>query len=408
MRALDHRAGLTAARKPTCRVQLVDAYMKSIKTKSAPSKKDEPKTAMRSEPLPSRKRKADDEDDEEEPAPKKGKVKIDVSKLAELVKAAVGPKSAAKAKAAAKAPKEKKEKKKKGNDTVEVEKICGMRAGATGLEYRIKWKGEKDTTWESYDNVMDDDLVDDFEEELQVMMPLSSPQTTPAARASCPLLCPDRSRRACFMPSALRTAPAACFCPSPPSPQTTAAATCFCLWPPSSMPHSARCDTPAISHPFPGGVLRAPHGGVPPSSLLRLQTKTFGSVDLDVGAKVEVRSVDEGFQNSWSEATVTAKKGKKYTVDYDKFVDAKGKKLSDSVDRTRLRPTQRGAPSGWAPQLYEVIEVSDDDCWWEAGVESLKGNKATVKFRVSDEVKTITLGAKVRPCAWLKMAKSNM
>jgi len=283
---------------------LVDAYMKSIKTKSAPSKKDEPKTAMRSEPLPSRKRKADDEDDEEEPAPKKGKVKIDVSKLAELVKAAVGPKSAAKAKAAAKAPKEKKEKKKKGNDTVEVEKICGMRAGATGLEYRIKWKGEKDTTWESYDNVMDDDLVDDFEEELQ--------------------------------------------------------------------------------------------------------TKTFGSVDIDVGAKVEVRSVDEGFQNSWSEATVTAKKGKKYTVDYDKFVDAKGKKLSDSVDRTRLRPTQRGAPSGWAPQLYEVIEVSDDDCWWEAGVESLKGNKATVKFRVSDEVKTITLGAKVRPCAWLKMAKSNM
>lgn len=290
-------------------MQLVDAYMKSIKTKAPPSKKDEPKTATRSEPLPSRKppakRKADESDDEEdEPAPKKkAKVTIDVSKLAELVKAAVGPKSAAKA-PAAKEPKEKKEKaapkKKEKSAVVEVEKIVGMRAGAKGLEYRIKWKGEKETTWESYENVMDDDLVDDFEEELQ--------------------------------------------------------------------------------------------------------TKTFGSVDIVVGAKVEVRSVDEGFQNSWSEATVTGKKGKKYTVDYSAFVDSKGKKLSDSVDRSRLRPTQRGAPSGWTPQLYEVIEVSDDDCWWEAAVEAVKGKSATVKFRVSDEVKTITLGAKVRPCAWLKMA----
>ena len=81
------------------------------------------------------------------------KVTIDVSKLAELVKAAVGPKSAAKA-PAAKEPKEKKEKaapkKKEKSAVVEVEKIVGMRAGAKGLEYRIKWEGfsdERSCSW---------------------------------------------------------------------------------------------------------------------------------------------------------------------------------------------------------------------------------------------------------------------
>ena len=98
------------------------------------------------------------------------------------------------------------------------------------------------------------------------------------------------------------------------------------------------------------------------------------------------------------------KKGKKYSVEYSSFVDSKGKKMGDTVERGRLRPLQRGAPSGWTPQVGEIVEVNDADCWWEASVQSLKGKTAKLMFRVSDEVKDVSLGAKVRPCAWLKMA----
>ena len=53
----------------------------------------------------------------------------------------------------------------------------------------------------------------------------------------------------------------------------------------------------------------------------------------------------------------------------------------------------------------EIVEVQEDDCWWEAQVQEDKGKgKLQVKFRVSDEEKTISLSKKVRPCSWLKMA----
>ena len=46
------------------------------------------------------------------------------------------------------------------------------------------------------------------------------------------------------------------------------------------------------------------------------------------------------------------------------------------------------ADKGWAPVVGEIVEVSEDDCWWEAFVEELVGkNKLKVKFRVSDEIK---------------------
>jgi hypothetical protein len=41
---------------------------------------------------------------------------------------------------------------------------------------------------------------------------------------------------------------------------------------------------------------------------------------------------------------------------------------------------------------------------WEASVQSVKGKSIKAMFRVSDEVKDLSLGGKVRPCAWLKMA----
>jgi len=37
-------------------------------------------------------------------------------------------------------------------------------------------------------------------------------------------------------------------------------------------------------------------------------------------------------------------------------------------------------------------------------VQSVKGKSIKAMFRVSDEVKDLSLGSKVRPCAWLKMA----
>ena len=43
----------------------------------------------------------------------------------------------------------------------------------------------------------------------------------------------------------------------------------------------------------------------------------------------------DGFQNSWSAATVASKdKGGTFTVEYAAFVDGKGKALSESVRAT--------------------------------------------------------------------------
>ena len=91
-------------------------------------------------------------------------------------------------------------------------------------------------------------------------------------------------------------------------------------------------------------------------------------------------------------------------VEYSAFVDDKGKKMTDNVDRSRLRPTQAAAASSWTPQVGEIVEINDADCWWEARVQSIKGKSIKAMFRVSDEVKDLSLGTKVRPCAWLKMA----
>lgn len=207
-------------------------------------------------------------------------------------------KPAAKAKAAAKP------KPKKGGEVVEVDKILAMRSGSKGVEYHILWKGEGkkggEKSWEPEANIMDDDLVDDFE--------------------------------------------------------------------------------------------------------AALQEKIYGGRSFSAGEKVEVRNVDDGFDNSWTGATVQKSKGNKFAVEYSAFVDDKGKKMTDNVDRSRLRPTQAAASSSWTPQVGEIIEINDADCWWEASVQSVKGKSIKAMFRVSDEVKDLSLGSKVRPCAWLKMA----
>ena len=186
---------------------------------------------------------------------------------------------------------------------MEVQSIAAIRHGKSGVEYLIKWKVGGDT-WEPEANIMDDDLIDEFE--------------------------------------------------------------------------------------------------------ASQQKEVYGSAPIKPGAAVEVKNLDEGFQNSWSGAKVVKKAGNKWLVEYTAFVDAKGKKLSEAIDRSRLRTEPASAGSSWRPRVGDIIEVVEDDCWWEARVQKLVGEKkADVMFRVSDEVKSITLGARVRPCGWLKMASAK-
>ena len=191
----------------------------------------------------------------------------------------------------------------KKDEVVEVEKILGVRYGKKGLEYRIKWKtsGKKDVTWEPEDNIMDDDLLDEFEEQTQAAV--------------------------------------------------------------------------------------------------------YGKATIKGGDKVEVKNVMEGFQNSWTAARVSKKeKSGKFTVEYTDFVDSKGKKMSEAVDRSRLRVEPPKAKC--SPAVGDLIEILEDDCWWEARVMALPtGKSVEVMFRVSDEKKTLALGARVRDSSWLSVSK---
>jgi len=201
-------------------------------------------------------------------------------------------------------PKEPKKPKKEEGAVVEVDKIVGMRYRTKGgVQYCILWKdGSK--SWEKEDNVLDDDLIDEYEQEEQM--------------------------------------------------------------------------------------------------------KVYGEASISVGTEVEVKNVDEGFANSWSDAVVKKKeKGGKFTVEYSGFVDDDGEGMSESgLPRNRLRVAPDGAPKGWAPAIGEIVEINEDDCWWEARVLKEVGkNKFEVMFRVSDEKKPMTLSKKVRPCSWLQMSK---
>ena len=77
-----------------------------------------------------------------------------------------------------------------------------------------------------------------------------------------------------------------------------------------------------------------------------------------------------------------------FTVEYTAFVDDDGNGMTEGgLERKRLRIAPDAAPKGWTPSLGEIVEVNEDDCWWEARVKSLPGKgKAELIFRVSDEV----------------------
>jgi hypothetical protein len=110
------------------------------------------------------------------------------------------------------------------------------------------------------------------------------------------------------------------------------------------------------------------------------QKLVFGKQKIGVGDEVEVKNVDEGFQSSWTSAKVLKKVGKSdLEVEYASFVDSKGKKLTEQVEKKRLRLDPGDAPKDWAPVLGEIVEVSENDCWWEAQVKELKGKSAKVR-----------------------------
>lgn len=136
------------------------------------------------------------------------------------------------------------------------------------------------------------------------------------------------------------------------------------------------------------------------------QVKAYSEDAIAVGSEVEVKNVTDGFENSWTAAKVSKKeKGGKFAVEFPAFVDAKGKPETEGgVERKRLRLVPDAPSKGWEPVVGEIIEVNEDDCWWEARVMSISAKKAELKYRVSDEVKSQALGKKLRPCSWLKLA----
>lgn len=83
-------------------------------------------------------------------------------------------------------------------------------------------------------------------------------------------------------------------------------------------------------------------------------------------------------------------KTSKYDVEYTEFLDAKNKPLAESgVETRRIRNKQGPANKKWKPATGEVIEVLEDDCWWEGRVIGEKTEKKVagynVKLWVSDQ-----------------------
>ena len=139
------------------------------------------------------------------------------------------------------------------------------------------------------------------------------------------------------------------------------------------------------------------------------QAKAYAEDDIKVGSEVEVKNVEEGFENSWAEATVTkTEPDGRVAVEYSGFVSEDGGAVSETVERKRLRLVPEAAVKGWEPVVGEIIEVNEDDCWWEARVIEITGKKAKLQLRVSDEFKMMSLGTKkLRPCSWLTMANKK-
>nr|XP_010918489.1 uncharacterized protein LOC105042847 isoform X2 [Elaeis guineensis] len=110
------------------------------------------------------------------------------------------------------------------------------------------------------------------------------------------------------------------------------------------------------------------------------------------GAKVEVRSDDEGFRGAWYEATVVRSLPRRhYSVEYVSLVsDADpSEPLHEIVCRSHVRPPPPPALSPTRYQVLQRVEVFHNDGWWAGVVSKLHGEDSgrfTVSFPNTREV----------------------
>jgi hypothetical protein len=102
---------------------------------------------------------------------------------------------------------------------------------------------------------------------------------------------------------------------------------------------------------------------------------------LPVGAEVEVRSDDPGFEGSFYEATVTGHLissdgdggGRRYTLAYSTLLAEEGGPLKETADAADVRPRPPPEENAGAARrgfaIWDMVEAFHNDGWW-AGVVS--------------------------------------
>ena len=104
-------------------------------------------------------------------------------------------------------------------------------------------------------------------------------------------------------------------------------------------------------------ALDCPH----PLSTVRVcaQIEVYGDATLQVGSEVEVKNIADGFENSWTAATITKKeKGSKFTVEFAGFVNEDGESESANDydgDTDDDASDEGGVSEGDGPQLDQRL-----------------------------------------------------
>nr|CAD1844414.1 unnamed protein product [Ananas comosus var. bracteatus] len=114
-----------------------------------------------------------------------------------------------------------------------------------------------------------------------------------------------------------------------------------------------------------------------------------GGEGFPAGARVEVRSHDDGFRGAWYEATVAALRRRRrrhlrYVVSYSTLVsDADpSAPLTEAVASALVRPSPPSASASASFELHQLVEAFHNDGWW-AGVVSAVRNPSSGRYAVS-------------------------
>lgn len=276
------------------------------------------------------------------------------------------PKAASKPAAASKASPASSKKKaspkaEKEEEVRKVERIVGVKANKAGeTEFLIKWTGlnPRENTWEPEAHILDDTLIDEYMKSKLVKMAPSSGKY--AVGASVEVLGESDGFEYSWAPAKVRHAHRASG-----SERESAGA---CAW--RGGGEGGRGSSASTAR---GAAQRArrPCRRAPPL------------------ARAQVTKVS---------------KAGRYDVEFDDFMDGKKKLTESGIELGRLRPKQpkSGGPK-WKPTKGELIEVFEDDCWWEGKALEVATEKkkevVKVMLRVSDEKKSYALG-NARPSCW--------